>query len=79
MLSKNIPDYTEKPIIEKLAKGKGINPTETLNLLVKSGRKTFTKGGDFRTNQASAFYDVLREGLRSDFKQKAPTTFFSSF
>lgn len=72
MLEKRVPDYIEKPLIELLSKGKSIDPKDALELLSKAGAKTFTKGGDFKTNQASAFYKVLREAIRSEFAEKSP-------
>lgn len=72
MKDAKIPSYLEKPLIEKLRKGQGIKPTEAMELLKRAGDKTFTKGGDFRSNQAADFYQILREGIRDEFTKKAP-------
>lgn len=72
LLKTKFPDYQELPIIKKLASGKTITPSEADNLLIRIGNKVFTKGGDFKTNQAASYYDVLRDELRKEFETKIP-------
>ena len=72
MLTDRVATYNEKNALEKLASGKGISGKEAVDLMSTAGRKTFTKGGDYKTNRASDYYQLLREGLRTDFAQQAP-------
>lgn len=72
MLDSKVVTYTEKPLVEALAKGQGVKPNEALDLLVKAGKKAFTKSGDPRITKAADFYAVLRDGLRDQFSSKAP-------
>ena len=72
MLNEGLEGYKFKSLIEKLSKGEQIDPRDAVKLLVRTGKKTFTKGGDFKTNKAGEYYEVLRETLREEFSLKSP-------
>lgn len=60
-----------RPLIEKLAKGESLNPTEALDLMVASGKRYFTTGGNVRMSRAADFFGILQEEIRKEFSSKA--------
>ena len=72
MIADNLAGPKYQPIVKELAKGKGTSPKKLVDLLVRSGQKTFTKGGDQRLADQSEYYDLMREAIRNDLKSSAP-------
>lgn len=72
LIDRKIATEKEIPALKRLMQGKSVAPREALKLLQKSGKKSFSVSSDPKLTQAADLYQILRDNLRTQFKQKAP-------